>query len=187
MVVGDYSGSRPGPGVADVSGELGLNAVMGPGRYGDDVPIVATTGLGQVVRRAQAAREGVSLGAAGRPVPVEHGLTNQILPSELARLRAQQIIKERGGLPAAPSMAGMEWQPREIASVAPANGGPDAVTGEWGQRYASPASASRVDPSTAAPARPLTQEELAAAGPDILARDRADRARARAEMLARRL
>jgi hypothetical protein len=46
-------------------------------------------------------------------VPVEQGLTNQILPSELARLRAQQIIKERGELPAAAPMSEMEWQAQE--------------------------------------------------------------------------
>jgi hypothetical protein len=52
--VGDYSAGRPYEPVLDLGAELAANALTGPGRYGDEVPLVAVPAYGELVQQAQA-------------------------------------------------------------------------------------------------------------------------------------
>lgn len=130
QVVGDYSASRPYEPVVDLGSELAANAVTGPGRFGDEVRIAAVPNYEEVVRRAQLAAQGVSLGAASRPTPVPQptGIGDAMrLRTLLAQLAAQ------GGGASGPSMGELQWQPQARQGAMLGQQGADPTVGVWGQ------------------------------------------------------
>jgi len=119
-----------------------------------------------------------SLGAASRPTPVPQptGLGDELRLRTLLRdLAAQAGAEVSGG----PSMSELEWQPQSRRNPPLGLPGADPAVGVWGQNPATAPSASRVDPATAAPSRPLTLEELATLPRRLTAGELAALARAR--------